>query len=418
MNEARKESSYLKEGGLEVKGPIISIDVSKGSSHIKCFIEKNKAFGKVHKINHDVGGFHFLLDCIKRLEEKTNEEVHVVYEATGVYTKPLIRFLNKKGIKHYMINLLQAAKMRKTDIHSKKTDKNDPNSIASVYYDKELYEYVDEETIYHSLRVMNRNYEDQLDHLRKFKVTFQNILNIVFPGYGELFKDPCCDIALAILKKYPHPDMMKNKKPETVAKYLEKHSNHHSSACSKWARKVIESANKTYPGCDKEDIEVAELLRIIKELETCMESCNNQLNEMIRLAEELPNYFLILSIDGIGPNLACRILAEIGDIHRFDKVKQLISYAGVDPYINQSGDVDGLHLSISKKGNKRLRCLLYLAVTCNLRLKKESDPIQKFYQKKKQQSVPLKPKAARIACTNKLLRIIYGMCKNGCLYLN
>mgnify|MGYP000078503714 FL=1 len=76
--------------------------------------------------------------------------------------------------------------MRKTDLHSKKTDKNDPNSIAKVYYDKDLYEYADEEPIYHTLRVMNRNYEDQLDHLRKYKVTFQNILSIVFPGYGSL----------------------------------------------------------------------------------------------------------------------------------------------------------------------------------------------------------------------------------------
>lgn len=109
-----------------------------------------------------------------------------------------------------MVNPLQAAKMRKTDLHSKKIDKNDPNSIAKVYCDKDLYEYVDEEKIYHTLRVMNRNYEDQLDHLRKYKVTFQNILSVAFPGYGSLFKDLYCDIALAILKKYPHPDMIKN----------------------------------------------------------------------------------------------------------------------------------------------------------------------------------------------------------------
>ncbi len=406
------------EGEQQMEGPIISVDVSNGCSHFKCFIDKNKAFGKVHKINHNMDGFHYLLDCIGRLKEKTKEDVCVVYEATGVYTKPLIRFLNQHKVKHYMVNPLQAAKMRKTDLHSKKTDKNDPNSIAAVYYDKQLHEYVEEETIHHNLRVMNRNYEDQLDHLRKYKVTFQNLLSIVFPGYNQLFKNPYCDIALAILKKYPHPDTIKNKKPETIAKYLEKHTNHHNKACLIWASKVIDYANKTYPGCDKEDIEVYELLRIIRELEACITSCDKQLEEMIQLAEQSPNYFLILSIDGIGPNLACRILAEIGDVNRFDRVKQLISYAGIDPHINQSGDMDGLHLSISKKGNKRLRCLLYLAVTCNLRLKKEKDPIQQFYQKKKQQSVPLKPKAARVACTQKLLRIIYGMCKSGCFYLN
>lgn len=144
----------------------------------------------------------------------------------------------------------------------------------------------------------------------------------------------------------------------------------------KWAAKVIEYANKTYPGCDKDEIEVIELLRIIKELEVCIVSCKSQLNEMIQLAEKLPNYFLILSITGIGPNLACRILAEIGDIRRFLNKKKLISYAGVDPHISQSGDIDGLHPSISKKGNKRLRCLLYLAVSCNLRRKNEKAAIR------------------------------------------
>lgn len=406
------------EGGLHMEGPIISIDVSNGCSHFRCFIDRNKPFGKVHKIKHDVDGFQYLLDCMERLNEKTNEESCVVYEATGVYTKPLIRFLNKHEVKHYMVDPLQAAKMRKTDLHSKKTDKNDPNSIAKVYYDKDLYEYEDKEQIYHNLQVMNRNYEDQLDHLRKYKVTFQNLLSIVFPGYGSLFKNPYCNIALAILKKYPHPDIIKNKKPETVAKYLEKHTCHKKKSCLKWATKVIEYANKTYSGCEKDEIEVIELLRIIKELEACIISCESQLNEMIQLAEQLPNYFLILSIAGIGSNLACRILAEIGDIRRFSNKKKLISYAGIDPHINQSGDIDGLHLSISKKGNKRLRCLLYLAVSCNLRQKNEDDPIQQFYKKKKQQSALLKPKAARVACTNKLLRIIYGMCKNGCLYQN
>ena len=164
---------------------------------------------------------------------------------------------------------------------------------------------------------MNRNYEDQMNHLRKYKVSFQNILSIVFPGYGSLFKNPYCGIALAILKKYSHPDMIKNKKTETVAKYLEKHTCHKKESCLKWAAKVIEYANKTYPGYDKDEIEVMELLRIIKELEACIASCDTQLKEMIQLAEQLPNYYLILSIAGIGPNLACRILAEIGDIRRF-----------------------------------------------------------------------------------------------------
>ena len=84
-------------------------------------------------------------------------------------------------------------------------------------------------------------------------------------------------------------------------------------------------------------------------------------------------------------------------------------------YISQSGQLDGDHLSISKKGNKQLRCLLYLAVTCNIRLKKVN-PINQFYQKKRQQLNPLNSKAAKVACIAKLAKIIYGMCKNNTIF--
>ena len=83
------------------------------------------------------------------------------------------------------------------------------------------------------------------------------------------------------------------------------------------------------------------------------------LEEIVELAKKLPNYEIIRSIPGIADNLASRILAEIGDIDRFNNASQLVAYAGIDPQIYQSGQISGLHLKISKKGNKKLRCLLY-----------------------------------------------------------
>ena len=76
-----------------MEGPIVSIDVSNGNSHYMCFIKNNKRFGKVKKIDHDIEGFKRLLEDIQKLEAETNEKVCAVFEATGVYTKPLERFL-------------------------------------------------------------------------------------------------------------------------------------------------------------------------------------------------------------------------------------------------------------------------------------------------------------------------------------
>lgn len=398
-----------------MKGPIVSIDVSNGNSHFQCFTQRGTKMGKVHRISHTVEGFNFLKSKIEELEKKTNEEVVAVYEATGVYTKPLERFLEKNEIKQYSISPLQSAKQRKTEIHNKKTDKKDPESIAEVYYIKELRENEKEADLYHELRTANRVYEDSLVHLRKYKVTFQSHLSIVFPGYMKLFQDGYSQISLQLLEMYPHPDRLKNKQPEKVAKKLNKHTDHSFEVCLKTAEKVIEFANKTYPGCDKEDAWVAVLVDDIHHLQDTMEEAEAKLDKIIELAKVTPYYSIILSIDGIGPNLASRIIAEFGDISKFKTRGAMVAYVGNDPNRAESGDIEGYHLSISKKGNKRLRCILYLAVTCSIRSRKEN-PINAFYQKKRQQSTPLKSKAAKVACITKLIRTIHGMCKTGTVF--
>ena len=76
---------------------------------------------------------------------------------------------------------------------------------------------------------------------------------------------------------------------------------------------------------------------------------------MIEIARRCPYFAPIVSIVGIGENLAARIIAELGDVSRFDNRAAIVAYAGLNPKIQQSGDIDGLHLKISKKGNKHLR---------------------------------------------------------------
>lgn len=399
-----------------MEGPIISVDVSNGNSHYIIFEKNNKKLGGVHKINHDVEGFDHLKKDIERLSDKTESEVCVVYESTGVYTRPLQRFLEKNGIKQYIISPLESARKRKESIHSKKTDRLDPISISKVYYDREemrMHEVEDDR--FHRMKQLNRLYEDKINHLRKYKVTFQNSLSICFPGFLELFNDGYSGIAMLILKKYPHPDLIKNKQPETIARYIEKHTCHKKAISMRYAIKIIDFANTVYPGCDRDDIEVKILLDLLEKVEIARKDADDTLQEIIQIAETINEYYLILSIDGIGPNLASRILAEIGDIKRFKTREALIAYIGLDPNINQSGQLNGEHLSISKKGNKRLRCLLYLAITCNIRLKKENS-INQFYQKKRQQLNPLNSKAAKVACTAKLTKMIYGMCKNNTIF--
>ena len=400
-----------------MKGPIVSIDVSKGKSDYQAFKDLNVKYTGSRSIKHNKEGFDEIVNLVREMEKKLETEVCVVYEATGVYHRVLKKVFEDNNIKQFIINPLLSAKTRKNDsLRSPKTDKLDPKSIAKTYYSHSLHNSHKQETIYHELRELSRYYEDILVHIRKDKVAFRAQLDIVFPGYDTLYDDLYGPVALAIIEKYPHPEMLQKKKINTVSKVIQNKTCHRQAVSDTMADKAIEYSKTIYSGCDKDDIEVLILQRFIKKLNEDMAEAERTIGEMIKLAQELPDFNIIKSIPGIGDNLAARIIAELGDMTRFKKKNELVAFAGLDPRVSESGQNDGDHMHITKKGNKRLRCLLYLAVTCSIRLKRDDNSIKDFYIKKKQQSNPMCSKAAKTACASKLVRIIYSMCKTGELY--
>ena len=398
-------------------GPIITVDVSKGNCHYRPFLEKGKPLRKPKVLYDTIDGFNELYECIEKTKEKAEKDVSVVFEATGVYHRCLQKYLDDHSIPYFIISPLLSATYRKTDLHANKTDALDCSHIAKAYYgDERLYVFEKQEERFVFLQRLNRMYEDELQHLRKRKVAFRSALDIIYPRLDRCFNgkaslyDP---VIMEILKKYPHPKLLLRHKEETITKAIEKKTDHGFLFVSKIVHKVYECALQCYSGCDIDDIEVRKLPDMAEELQDQMERCESLLSELVKEASKIEYFNNVASIVGIGANLASRIIAEIGDISRFKNRKAISAYAGLNPKILQSGDKDGIHLKISKKGNRHLRCLLYLGATCNYRLKKH-DPLYEFNKKKRQQSQsPLKSKAANIAAAHKLLVIIYALCKNG-----
>ena len=118
--------------------------------------------------------------------------------------------------------------------------------------------------------------------------------------------------------------------------------------------KMIDFAIETYPGCDYDDIEFKILQDLLEKVEMTRKDADETLQKIIQIAETINEYYLILSIDEIGPNLASRILAEIGDIKRFKTREALIAYLGLDPNISQSGQLDGDHFIYLKEGKQAI----------------------------------------------------------------
>lgn len=396
-----------------MKGFCISLDVSKGSSFYQGFKGLDEPITKPKKIEHNLEGFKELLNLKEKIKKQYNEDCVVIFESTGIYHKPLQTYLDEHDFKYTIISPLLSAKVRKSDIRGTKTDAKDCASIAKVFYFKELRIYTKIDEIYADLKEKSRYYDFLVDEMKRWKIEFRRLLDIIYPGFDRVYDDLYGDFIQTFLLEYSHPEMIRKRRLDTIAKFLEKHTCHKEAYCIRQAQIIKEYAENCASGCSSKSYLVNQFDTVIHNLNAQIKHLQIVLEEIIELAKTLPNYDSIASIPGIGENLAARILAEIGDISRFNNVSQLVAFSGVDPQIYQSGQVSGLHLRISKKGNKKLRCLLYLAVTCMIKTSRDTSIVD-FYKKKKADG--LASKSALVASMNKLIRIIYSLCKNGCLF--
>jgi transposase len=69
------------------------------------------------------------------------------------------------------------------------------------------------------------------------------------------------------------------------------------------------------------------------------------------------DYYLLKSIPGIRGILPAAILAELGDIRRFDNERQFVNYIGLVPVIHQSSETDN-QMGVTPKCKALLRTYL------------------------------------------------------------
>jgi len=151
-----------------------------------------------------------------------------------------------------------------------------------------------------------------------------------------------------------------------------------------------------------------EIKKHIKFLEAQIANLGKGLKKLIREHPDIDeNVRLLCSIPGVGETTASAMLSEIGDVSRFDNVKQLVAYAGIAPAEHQSGSSVRGKVRINKRGSRRLRKALYMPAMVAAQ---HNPVIKKFYERLLSRGK--KPICALVACMRKLLHIAYGVLKH------
>ena len=146
----------------------------------------------------------------------------------------------------------------------------------------------------------------------------------------------------------------------------------------------------------------------IKLLDKQLDELSEEISNLIDTDEKLnEKYRHIDPLRGISKLSWATIIAETSGFETFENQRQLVSYAGYDVVENQSGKHVG-KTKISKKGNSRIRRILYMPSLVSVRFKEPV--IYNLYQRVTERT-GIKMKGY-VAVQKKLLVLIYHIWKN------
>ena len=126
----------------------------------------------------------------------------------------------------------------------------------------------------------------------------------------------------------------------------------------------------------------------------------------------LPN--VLTSIPGIGPVYSAGIIAEIGDINRFESQAKLAKYAGLAWKQHQSGGFKSETTRLIPSGNRFLKYYLCEATLSLVRCDKEYND---FYHRKYIEVNRYQHKRALVLTARKFVRLVFRLLKDNRLYI-
>lgn len=348
---------------------IIGIDIGKRFHQATVIDASGNVLGRSVRFPNTTVGGELLMNKITAVNPKGLPLLFGL-EATGHYWLPLYAYLTEKGHQIIVLNPYQSDAFRKVSMSSTKTDKEDALLIAELIRFGSFPEtkMADEDMI--ALRNLTRFRLTLNQQVTDSKRRILTILDQVFPEFESMFSDIFGKTGRSLLKKYPTPEEIETVSLRKLTSLITKLSKGRFK--KEKAQEVLEKA-KTSFGIT---LALESLTMQLKILLETLELTEKQLKIVDTQVENLlPDTCVLLTLPGVSKVLAAAIISEIGDIKRFRTSAQLVSFAGINPTVRQSGNFLGNKNHMSKKGSPYLRLALWQASITGARF----NPILKEY---------------------------------------
>lgn len=334
----------------------VGIDVAK-DKHDCCILgTEGETLLDNLTITNNLSGFELLESKLKACE-KDIEQIKLGLEATGHYSKNLLHFLLKKGFTVYMLNPLTVNLYRRGQtIRKTKTDRIDAKCIASyVRSDVNLRPYT--LISYHILELKSlcRYRLSRINDVNKKKVELRRLITILFPELERLVSSVHGNAIYTLLEAFPDAAQIAKTNLTRLSNLLGTAS--HGRHGKDMAMRIREAARSSIGTISKAtSMELQNTIRHIRAYNLEIAEIEEEINQIMTEVDSP-----IVSIPGLGGVMGAMILAEVGDFSNFRSADQLLAFAGLAPSTYQSGQYQGTHGRMEKRGSSYLRYAMHHA---------------------------------------------------------
>ena len=344
--------------------------------------------------------------------QHSKNQIVLGLEPTGHYWFCLAACMVTNGISVVQVNPYAVKQTKEVEDNSqRKDDAKDPKLIANLVKDGNFGMPYLPEKLYAEIRRLSM-FREQLneDRIRNLNRLHRE-MKIYFPEYKDAFGKVDGSFCMEVLRKAPFPADLIKLGIEGIKQIW-----HDAKLRGRGygnAKTIFEKAQTSVglkEGCEVGKQAVKWFVNQIIELNEQLLKIEEELNEKCM---EIPYAENILAIAGIGENTLSGILAEMGDISRFDNVKEIQKLSGLGLVACSSGKQKG-ETKISHRGRKKLRYWLFQAAKSAVAHAEEFQELHRYYTTRSEN--PLKKMQSLIVIACKILRVIYTILTKGTKY--
>ena len=347
-------------------------------------------------------------------------ELAVGMESTSVYADHLAaflrndEFLRKWGCKVYVLNARLTANFKKSYVELPKTDNIDTLIIADYLRFNRLPKSIALDEKYLALRNLTRARFQLAQNLSREKTRFVETLFQKFSSLdsAKVFSNTFGATSLAVICEFLTVDDIVNMPINDLAGFVNNKGKGKFADPEAVAKALQAAARSSYRVSKTVNDSLNQLLAIrligIRAIE-------DQIKILDKAIESSMGAFqnVLISIPGIGPVYSAGIIAEIGDISRFDGQAALSKYAGLAWSKRQSGGFEAANTKMYTTGNRYLKYYL-LEATNKVRL--HDTEFDRYYRLKYREVPKHQHKRSLALTAKKLVRLVYSLLSNNRLY--